>query len=126
MLLVEAYAGKSSIEGLGLIARAAIPANTCLWIMQPGFDVELTESQWRELSPMARAQVEKYTYIDIETGHYILCSDDAKYMNHSDTPNTVNRPDSTWTTRDIAAGEELTTDYREFDLPSRDRVGRLY
>jgi hypothetical protein len=39
---------------------------------------------------------------------------------------TVNRPDSTWTTRDIAAGEELTTDYREFDLPSRDRMGKLY
>lgn len=126
MLVVEAYAGKSSIEGLGLIARVHIPARTCIWVMQPGFDIVLTESQWRELSPVARAQVEKYTYIDVETGHYVLCADDARYMNHSDTPNTTSRPDSTWTTRDIAPGEELTTDYREFDIPSRDRVGKLF
>ena len=38
-----------------------------------------------------------------------------KYVNHSYTPNTDDFQDYTVTNRLIKAGEEITTDYRQFD-----------
>jgi SET domain-containing protein len=58
-----------------------------------------------------------YGYIDPRLGRYILCCDDARFLNHSDTPNL--RPDFTLDRHgvdvaacDIAPGEELTVDYQ--------------
>ena len=124
MLIVDATAGESRIQGLGLIARTAIPKGTVIWVMNPRFDVEMTESEWRDLSPFAREQVKKYVYINRVTGNYVLCSDDSRYMNHSDDPNTISDENVTRTIRDILPGEELTTDYREFDARSRDAAAR--
>jgi len=120
VLLVNATAGPSPIHGTGLFAREALPAGTLVWALKPGFDVVLTRSQLDEISPVAGEQIRRFLYVDIETSAYVLCSDDAKYMNHSDTPNTRTLQDQTWTTRDVAAGEELTCDYREFDAVSRE------
>jgi hypothetical protein len=49
----------------------------------------------------------------------VLCGDNAKFMNHSFEPNCddVDGP-YTVTKRDIATDEELTCDYRLFDLES--------
>ncbi len=51
---------------------------------------------------------------------YVFCGDDARYFNHSDTPNTRGEESEdgygeTYALRDIEAGEELTGDYNEFD-----------
>jgi SET domain-containing protein len=124
MLVVDASAGESRIQGLGLIARTAIPQGAVIWVLNPKFDVVMTEAEWRELSRFARQQVEKHVYVDVVTGQYVLCSDDAKYMNHAEDPNTTSDTDHTRTTRDIEPGEELTCDYREFDLRSRNADSR--
>jgi SET domain-containing protein len=124
MLVVDASAGESRIQGLGLIARAAIPKGAVIWVMNPKFDVVLNESQWHALSTFARQQVEKFVYLDVSTRMYVLCSDDARYMNHAEDANTTSDEEVTRTTRDILAGEELTADYREFDALSRDAASR--
>jgi SET domain-containing protein len=41
-------------------------------------------------------------------------------MNHSDGPNTYEKPDGTYAARDIEAGEELTCDYSNFGLTPED------
>ena len=47
---------------------------------------------------------------------YELCSDDARFFNHSDEPNTGSiSNDTDVALRDIQQGEELTCDYRTFD-----------
>jgi hypothetical protein len=62
-----------------------------------------------------------HTYCSRISRHYILCSDDARFFNHSDTPNTESREvhgeDEVITVakRDIQPGEELTDDYRTFE-----------
>ena len=122
MLLVNAAAGISRIHGQGLIARELIPADTVIWVLKPGFDVELTIEQFNELSPFVREQVGRYVYTDMTTGKIVLCSDDAKYMNHSDRPNTRTAGQRTTAIVDIAPGEELTCDYKEFDA-GRSRSG---
>ena len=115
MLLVNASAGSSRIHGQGLIAHELIPEGTVIWALKPGFDVELTIEQFDELTPVVRQQVGRYVYTDMTTGKIVLCSDDAKYMNHSDTPNTRTLGQQTTAVVDILPGEELTCDYSEFD-----------
>jgi len=119
MLMVHASAGRSRIHGKGLIARELIPAGTLVWVLRPGFDVELTKQQFEELAPRSREQVARYIYTDVVTGNYILCSDDAKYMNHSDTPNTRTEGRQTVATTQIEPGQEITCNYYEFDGATR-------
>jgi SET domain-containing protein len=119
MLLVNAFAGPSQIHGTGLIAREPIPAGTPIWTLHPGFDVELSRDEFGNLAVWSREQIRKYVYVDVATGKYVLCSDDAKFMNHSSAPNTRTEGDRTWAIRDIAPGDELTCDYAEFDMATR-------
>jgi hypothetical protein len=119
MVLVNASRGKSRIHGKGLIARELIRVGTVVWELQPGFDVVLTRAQFEELNPNSRDQVGRYIYTDVATGNYILCSDDAKYMNHSDTPNTRTEGHQTIAIADIQPGEEITCNYYEFDASTR-------
>ncbi len=119
MLLVHASAGRSRIHGKGLIARELIPAGTLVWVLRPGFDVEMTKQQFDDLAPYAREQIARYIYTDVATGNYILCSDDAKYMNHSDTPNTRTAGHETVAILQIEPGQEITCNYYEFDGATR-------
>jgi hypothetical protein len=116
MLLIDATVGPSAIQGFGLISNQFIPAGAKVWVFGDGLDVELTEQQLARLSPAARDQAMKYTYRYPGTDTYLLCGDDARFTNHSDDPNTRCRDDHTYATRDILPGEEITSDYAEFDL----------
>lgn len=122
MLLVDTYLGPSRIHGLGLFARRDIPAGTVLWRFHAPFDVAFDESDLEPLPEPTRAAVLKYSYLDAARGRYVLCGDDARFMNHSDTPNTREDPEATVAIRDIAAGEEITCDYREFDATPKERA----
>ena len=122
MLLVNASAGESRIQGMGLIAREFIPAGTVIWALNPHFDVVMTRQQFDELPPAVREQIRRFVYIDVVSGLSILCSDDARFMNHSPTPNTSTQNDKTIAVSDTQPGEELTCDYREFDAASRESL----
>lgn len=125
MLLVHASAGPSRIHGTGLIAREPIAAGTLIWELKAGFDLEMSREFLQELSPWSQEQVRRFIYIDVATGLYVLCGDDARYMNHTDDPNTRTSGPRTVATRAIAAGEEITCDYTEFDAASREKSARL-
>ena len=122
-MLVRTRIGPSRIEGTGVFADEFIPKGTIIWRFQPGFDVLVTPEVEARLSPPALEQVRKYAYIDVDTGEKILCSDDSRFFNHADDPNAgidPEKPDPEVDValRDIAAGEELTCDYRTFDADS--------
>lgn len=125
MLLIHATAGPSPIHGTGLFAREPIPAGTLIWQLNPSIDRAVTKAELDCWSPDEQERLRNFIYIDVVTGLYILCGDDARYMNHSDKPNTRTAGDQTFVTRDISLGEELTCDYREFDAVTRERsLGR--
>jgi hypothetical protein len=118
MLLVRVQVDRSAIEGLGVFALEPIAKDTPVWRLTPGFDLdpELVEAQPEPL----RERLLHYGYIDPRLGRYILCCDDARFLNHSDTPYL--RPDFSRdlygieiAVRDIVAGEELTVDYRSVE-----------
>lgn len=112
MLLVNAKAGPSKIHGLGLIAQEFIPKGTRIWVFQPGFDLVISEEYLQQLSETSQSQVRHYAFYDSQIRSYILSSDDDRFTNHSDDPNTQNDGNYTYAVRDIAPGEEITWDYR--------------
>ena len=116
MLHVEANLGVSHIHGIGLFAAQFIPAGTIIWRFQAGFDVELSHEDFVQLTPAAQKQVSHYAYSCPIGRRYFLSSDDDRFTNHSDTPNTHFVDGCTVASRDIQAGEELTADYREFGM----------
>ncbi len=129
MLLVRTKLKSSSIHGLGLFADQFIPQGTPTWKYLEGFDFRVPAAMLERLSPIAREQFLTYTYLRPALGVYELCSDDARFFNHADDPNTkcVDLPNGDAhdvATRDIQPGEELTCDYRTFDPDWKIKLGR--
>ena len=125
MLLVKTKIGPSTIAGIGLFANQFIPKGTPVWKFQKDFDLELSKEQFENLSEAAREQVLNYCYFNPKTEHYIVCSDDARFLNHSDNPNVNSGPDDDHVDvalRDIAQGEELTQNYKFFDGDSNKKL----
>jgi len=117
MLLVPTYLAPSPIHGIGLFAAEPMAAGTAVWCLHEGFDVVVDEPVVASLGTIAQLQVQRYAYIDPKRRIRILCGDDARFFNHADDANCRDDPSSsgavTVAVRDIAAGEELTWDYRE-------------
>jgi hypothetical protein len=67
-----------------------------------------------------RGRLLHYGYIDSRLSRFILCCDDARFINHSATPNLISdRGHDPYgvdlAARDIEAGEELTIDYHDIE-----------
>lgn len=125
MLLVKTLMKESSIHGMGLFADQFIPEGTATWRFGPGIDRAIHPDRVEQMPEVSREWFVTYAYLDIRTGLYVLCADDARYMNHSDEPNVRGDYDLDpvfgvdVAARDIQAGEELTCDYRTFDRSDR-------
>jgi SET domain-containing protein len=117
VLRIPTRVGPSRIHGLGLFATEDVPRGTVVWRLDAGFDLEVDEVAAAALPPTARDQLDRYAYADPARGVRILCADDARFFNHADAANCGDSPeegpDVTVALRDVAAGEELTWDYRE-------------
>jgi SET domain-containing protein len=121
MLMVKTRLAPSPIAGIGLFAAQDIKKGTVTWRFMAAYDRLLTESDIGHLPEPARSNILDHAYLDAATGLFVLCADNARFMNHADDPNTagIHAPGAIEgydiATRDIAAGEELTCDYRTFD-----------
>ena len=120
MLLVPTTLKESAIHGIGLFAAQPIKKGTVIWRLDRPIDQFLEDADLERLSEPARQMMFKYSYLDPVLKKRVLCGDDARYMNHSESPNCDDRMDAnggvTVAARDIAAGEELTCDYAKIDL----------
>lgn len=129
MLLVKTRIGPSAIEGIGLFAAQDIPAGARTWQFMTGYDVLFSRAQINALPDITREELLRYVYHNERSGNYVYCLDNARFMNHTETPNTrsVYPPDGSEghdvAIRDIRNGEELTCDYREFDAEIAAKLG---
>ena len=96
--------------GWGIFATKALPRGTITWALDV-LDQRFSPLQIAALPAYARAQLDKYSYVDAR-GDHILCWDNARFFNHSCSANCLSVGyDFELAIRDIAAGEELTDDY---------------
>jgi SET domain-containing protein len=114
MMRVPVRLGPSRIHGLGLHAVEPIAKGTLVWDYDAPIDQTIPVSDLPKLQPWVRKYIAVYGYR--EGDHIILCGDDARYFNHSKTPNCRSgHGTQTLALRDIEPGEELTDDYELFD-----------
>jgi len=120
MLLVPTRLAQSPIHGIGVFALAPIAQGTPVWRFARGLDMEFGPEIVGTLPAHVQTFFSHYGYLDRNMRRIILCFDDARFVNHSDTPNVATdyaqHPYGLDVAlRDIAAGEELTMDYAGFE-----------
>ncbi len=120
MLLVKTKLDRSTLHGIGLFVAELIREGKMVWRYSPEVDIKLPGELIAGLLQPCREQIRRYTYREKFTGLYVLCSDDARFFNHSTDPNCVAVDDGadgvTVARREISHGEELTCDYALFNL----------
>jgi SET domain-containing protein len=126
MLLVKTYLAPSPVHGIGLYAGEPIARGTVIWRFDERIDRRLSRRDRDALPDSARSFVATYSYPEVPgSDMHMLDGDHARFMNHSEKPNTHCPTPKSWrdaetiAMRDIAAGEELLCDYREFDPAHR-------
>ncbi len=117
MMLVRTYLSNSAIEGVGIYAAEPIKAGDVIWRLEPKFDVFFTAADIEALPPHMQDFIEKYSYPHMRSpGIWVLEADNGRFMNHSEAPNTdFTGFEEGFAIRDIAADEEITCNYHEFD-----------
>ena len=128
MLIIKSYIEKSNIEGLGLFAGQDIKEGDIIWYLDPTIDHVFTEDDFIDLCiSQAEEHSERFKRWAYKRGNdYILCSDNTKFANHSDTPNCKSLGQYDVALRDIKDGEELTYDYRFIDDELKEKRGKIY
>jgi hypothetical protein len=116
MLLVKTRAQASAIEGVGLFAAEPIAKGAIVWRFEPGIDLVVPEARVAAMPEAARAFFGRYAFpCPFFPGGLLLGFDNTRFVNHSQAPNLDNTGPETIALRDIAEGEELTTDYGELE-----------
>lgn len=96
--------------GYGIVATKLIPEGSITWV-QDELDQVYTPEQVADMLPYTQEMIDKFTFRNSK-GHYVMCWDTAKYVNHSFNSNCISTPyDFEIAVRDIQPGEELTDDY---------------
>jgi hypothetical protein len=101
--------------GYGVVATRLIPKGTITWVMD-NLDRVFTPEDIAAMDPMYSPILQTYTFRDSQ-GNYVLCWDNARYVNHSFHPTCIATAyDFELAVTDIHPGEELTDDYGFLNL----------
>ena len=123
MLRINTKISTSKVSGIGLFAADFIPKGTITWEYDPEFDVAFDEEAIKRIPTYVLGQFMKYSYYDYDLKKYILCSDDQRFINHSNEPNIISTPRKDTAARDIQPGEELFCDYANYESDWFERRG---
>lgn len=127
MFLVPTYVAQSSIDGFGVFTSVDIPKSAIVWRFDPAFDRTYSADEISAFPESVREFIAKCGFLDKRKNRYFLGGDYDIFTNHSDSPaliedeNDVQGKTDMLSTprlvaaRDIAANEELTQNYFEYD-----------
>lgn len=112
-MLVKTCIGESDASGIGLFAGEAILEGTRMWVFDGRVDKFYSKYDLSGMPCAALAMLTHYGQFT-DTGDLLLCGDDARFANHSETPSMLNMETFAIAARDLAQGDEITEDYRTF------------
>ena len=112
MFIVKTYVAPSAIHGLGCFAGEDLAEGEPIWQFARGLDLIVPFAQIAAAPQAFQDYMAMYAYWSpqIEEGMVLSC-DHAKFLNHSDDPNTEISGETTLARRPIQKGEEITCDY---------------
>ena len=114
MMMVETELRPSQIHGLGVFLLQPVRKGELIWRFDSRIDRVYTEAELESLPPHVQTYLRTYCTWHEQNRLYVLCGDNGRYFNHSEAPSTVSNAISfgeDHAARDLAAGEELTSDY---------------
>jgi SET domain-containing protein len=127
MFVVRVYVAPSPIHGLGCFAAEPIHQGQLVWQFDPRLDLRIPLAEFDNFPPATQEFLKRLTYVEQIQGvdYMVLCADQAKFVNHSNSPNLIDSPDGTleWAAQDIAADEELTCNYYASDQQAAEKLG---
>jgi SET domain-containing protein len=128
MMLIQTRVAPSRIHGMGLFTVEFVPCGAPVWRFQTGFDHDFSPEQFAALPRLAREHTRWFCFVSRETGHVILSGDHACFINHSSTPNSGASSNellvvTTVALHDIAAGDEITCNYFDYDADAPWKLG---
>lgn len=123
MLVVKTKIGQSRVEGIGLFADQFIPKGIVTWKFDPRFDIYFDPKELEKMFELQKDLIIHFAYLSKKSGKYVYSIDNARFTNHSTSPNIakdekLSEGDAeicTVAIRDIQLGEEMTIDYRAID-----------
>lgn len=114
MLLVETELGPSNIHGIGVFLREPVRKGEPVWRFDSRIDRVYSEDELAGLPGHVQSFLRTYSTWHEATRLWILCGDNGRHFNHSDTPNTLSLGVAVGddvAAEDLPAGTELTTNY---------------
>jgi SET domain-containing protein len=126
MLKIKTKLKESNIlgAGIGLFSNEFIAKDTIIWEFTHNIDKCYTEDEFSKFNELEKEFMTTYCFMFNKL--YILCTDNARFFNHSDTPNCYSSEFNeqslgyTKALRDIQIGEELLDNYQAFGLNEQD------
>jgi len=117
MFIYKTSLKPSPIHGLGVFAWKGIRKGSVVYQHRPELDQIFSANEFANLDRRDQALILHYGGLDKRLNRYRLPYDNLRFLNHSDTPNLVYvvATDQIVALRAIAAGEELTQNYRDFE-----------
>lgn len=114
MLLVKTHIKNSIVNGIGLFASEFIPKGTIIWELNKKLDLIITQKEYEKLPILVNKHFDHFAYYCEKEGGWVLCFDNARFVNHSDNPNTEGL-ENTVAKKDIQIDEEITENYYVFN-----------
>jgi uncharacterized protein len=115
MMLVETELRPSPIHGIGVFLLEPVRQGDPIWSFDSRIDRVYTEREIATLPEHMQRFLRTYSTWHSGAQVWVLCGDNGRHFNHSDTPTTVSDGvafGQDWAAADLPAGTELTTDYR--------------
>jgi uncharacterized protein len=115
MLLFDTELRASHIHGTGVFLLEPVKAGDVIWRFDSRIDRVYSDHELDELPPRMREFLRVYSTWHADSGLWVLCGDNGRHFNHSDTPNTLSMGiafGDDVAACDLPAGTELTSDYR--------------
>ena len=115
MMMVATELRSSPIHGIGTFLLEDVKCGGLIWRFDSRIDRVFADEELNHMPDSLREFLSVYSTYHEQSGLWVLCGDNGRHFNHSDEPNTkslgVGFGDDI-AAEDLAAGTELTTDYR--------------
>jgi uncharacterized protein len=115
MMMVDTEVRASAIHGLGTFLLEPVRKGQLIWRFDSRIDRIYSEDEIHTLPPHLQRFMRTYSTWHDGLKVWVLCGDNGRHFNHSDSPNTHSNAiafGDDVAAEDMPAGTELTTDYR--------------
>lgn len=114
MMMIETELKPSSIHGTGVFLLEPVSKGQLLWRFDSRVDRVYSEEELASLPELTERFLRVYSTWSEAAQLWVLCGDNGRHFNHSDTPNTSSAGiafGDDIAAHDLPAGTELTSDY---------------